>query len=182
VREILEIAGAIIVSIGGAGVLLVMLSSWLGKVWAERILAQDRERFRRESEAELAHIRAQIDLVQHRSRQEYLDKLAIYRSVVDMVASMVVSLDQISVGRGLTEEQRVDFQTKRLRAYGYAAMIAPQRVMDCFDALIEHLLYVFEGAEEYDFFRVRRLAVEMLNAIREDVAGDKSPIAYRGSR
>jgi hypothetical protein len=40
-REIFEIAGAILVSLGGAGVVLFGLSSWLGKIWAERIIKKD---------------------------------------------------------------------------------------------------------------------------------------------
>ena len=37
-----ELAGAILFSVGSAGAILFALSSWLGKVWASRILERER--------------------------------------------------------------------------------------------------------------------------------------------
>ena len=48
--NVLEIAGAIIVSIGSAGAILLALSSWLGKIWASKILAKDRAKYSAEME------------------------------------------------------------------------------------------------------------------------------------
>lgn len=36
--EILEITGAILASLGGAAVILYGLSSWIGKLWADRLI------------------------------------------------------------------------------------------------------------------------------------------------
>ena len=43
-------AAAVIVSLGGGGVIVFALSSWLGKVWANRIADAERARFARELE------------------------------------------------------------------------------------------------------------------------------------
>lgn len=40
--EIFKITGAILTSVGGAAVIIFALSSWLSKVWANRILEKDR--------------------------------------------------------------------------------------------------------------------------------------------
>jgi hypothetical protein len=48
--EIWQTAGAVVLSLGGGGVIVLALSSWLGKVWAERILAADRAKYAREIE------------------------------------------------------------------------------------------------------------------------------------
>jgi Glu-tRNA(Gln) amidotransferase subunit E-like FAD-binding protein len=42
IDEIFKISGAILGSVGGAAVIIVGLSSWLGKVWANRILEKDK--------------------------------------------------------------------------------------------------------------------------------------------
>ena len=42
VKEIFEIAAAIIASLGGAALLLGAFSSWLGSVWAKRMLQNER--------------------------------------------------------------------------------------------------------------------------------------------
>lgn len=49
-KEAWEIAGALVVSVGGSGAIVLGLSSWLGKVWASRILEEDRAKFANELE------------------------------------------------------------------------------------------------------------------------------------
>lgn len=49
--EIFKISGAIITSIGGASIIIFALSSWLGKIWASRILEKDRLQYASELES-----------------------------------------------------------------------------------------------------------------------------------
>jgi hypothetical protein len=42
VSDVFAIAGAAIASLGGAGLLVFAMSSWLGKVWATRIMERER--------------------------------------------------------------------------------------------------------------------------------------------
>ncbi len=48
--EIFKIAGAILTSVGGAAIIMMALSSWLGKVWASRILEKDKLKYTSELE------------------------------------------------------------------------------------------------------------------------------------
>ena len=41
----LEVASAVILSLGGGGVIVFGMSSWLGKVWAERILNAEKNKY-----------------------------------------------------------------------------------------------------------------------------------------
>jgi uncharacterized membrane protein len=41
-EDVLKISAAILASVGGAGIIVVGLSSFLGKVWANRIMESDR--------------------------------------------------------------------------------------------------------------------------------------------
>ena len=50
INDIFKISGAIIGSVGGAAVIIIGLSTWLGKVWANRILEQDKLRYSSELE------------------------------------------------------------------------------------------------------------------------------------
>lgn len=50
ISDIFAVSAAIIGSVGGAALIIVGLSSWLGKVWANRILEQDRFRYQSEIE------------------------------------------------------------------------------------------------------------------------------------
>lgn len=49
--EIIQVGLSILGSLGGAGLLLAVFSSWLGKVWASRILESDRSKYASELEA-----------------------------------------------------------------------------------------------------------------------------------
>jgi len=68
--SVIEIAAAILASLGGAGLIIVSCASWLGKVWANRILESDRrkyseelERVRSELEASRRMLQAELDQV-----------------------------------------------------------------------------------------------------------------------
>jgi hypothetical protein len=50
-EDVFKIITAVLTSIGGASILLFGLSSWLGKVWANRILEKDRLNYNRTFEA-----------------------------------------------------------------------------------------------------------------------------------
>src|SRR5271165_1181312 len=61
ISEILSVASAVLVSIGGAGAVLIMLSSWLGKVWASRILEREKTELSKSIEATRAELTASIE-------------------------------------------------------------------------------------------------------------------------
>jgi len=46
IEDILKITGAIIASLGGGALIVAAFSSWLGKVWANRILESDRAKYK----------------------------------------------------------------------------------------------------------------------------------------
>ncbi len=50
IEDILKIAGAIITSLGGGALIVAAFSTWLGKVWASRILESDRAKYKAEIE------------------------------------------------------------------------------------------------------------------------------------
>jgi len=67
-----------------------------------------------------------------------------------------------------------------MRAYGYLAMLAPQEVMNAYDDLFDHLLFVINGQEPYEWTKVRELSLAMLNEVRKEIGLGAAPIAYFG--
>jgi hypothetical protein len=49
--DVYEIAGAVMISLGGAAAILFAFSSWLGKVWAERILSKEKAKYAEDLES-----------------------------------------------------------------------------------------------------------------------------------
>lgn len=194
VSSVWQISLAVIASLGGGTVIVLACSAWLGKVWAERLMQankakheQDLQKLRSELERQagkdLAHLRADLDVASAKRVRDAHDKTLIYRLVVDIVADLLGDFDLAERQEGGLKDggERFDrFNRSRMRAYGYMAMLAPQNVMDAFDALIDHLLLIAHGQSNYEWHEVRALAIAMINEIRKDVGVDQSAIEYNG--
>jgi hypothetical protein len=61
ISEIFSVAGAALLSLGGAGAVLLALSSWLGKVWASRILEREKAELSKSIEATKAELTRTIE-------------------------------------------------------------------------------------------------------------------------
>lgn len=191
--DVINVVTAVILSIGGGGAIVFGLSAWLGKVWANRLMdaerakhSQELEKLRSElrynSEKNLADIKTELDIYKEKHLKGHSDKIAIYRLAVDIVSDLLGDLDLIAMQ--CTPEDALKrwdkFNRDRMRAYGYIAMLAPQSVMDAFDALFDLLIMVCHGNKKYDWPLVRNLALNLINEIRKDIAIDISPIEYKG--
>lgn len=189
-----QVALAVITSLGGGAAIVFLLSDWLGKVWANRIMAKEtaahnsaleklRNDLQKESARELEHIRHDLDIFKQKHLQGFSDKVATYRLVIENIAHILADLD-IHIHGGLPPEEqavRYDrFNRDRIKNYGYLALLAPQNVMDTNDALYDHLILVCQGKKSYEWVEVRKLAIKFLNEVRKDIGIDDSPIEYRG--
>ncbi|WP_125561524.1 hypothetical protein [Pseudoalteromonas rubra] len=192
--EYFKISTAIITSLGGGAVLILAFSNFLGKVWANRLMESDkakhsqeleevRSRFQRDSQQSLAVLQSQIDVFKETQLREHGDKVVIYRATIDLVAIMMAKLEMtVFVGRDLSAEDKGQFQVDRLKIYGYLAMMAPQEVMDENDRFTDRLIeIVFEG-DSAEWAELRTAALGLINAIRNDIGIDKTPITYNGRR
>lgn len=177
--DVFKLITASIASIGVAGGLIFALSSWLGKVWARRILDREKNELDRELEAK----KRELDIFKDTYLRTHNDKLVIYRAVIDSVAKLLAAFDAHQSGR-LQPPQAAEafdlFNQQRLQVYGYLGMLAPQPVMDAQDKLIDQLLKISGGSASYEWEEIRRLAIAFINEVRIDVGIDKAPISYNG--
>ncbi len=181
-----------ITSIGSAAAIIFGLSSWLGKVWANRLMesekaahARDLEKLRSElqhtNEVKLSQLKEELDTYKQKHLRGHGDKVRIYRLVVDVVINLLGDLDMAQQLAPIEAVERWDkFNRGRMQAYGYLAMLAPQSVMDTYDALFDHLILVTKGCLPYAWPKVRELVLRLLNEVRKDIGFDPSPIEYRG--
>jgi len=58
-NEIFQIISGVLISVGGAGAIIWKLSSYLGKIWAEKHL----ESIKKEYQKEIESYRAQLDML-----------------------------------------------------------------------------------------------------------------------
>lgn len=191
----LAISATILGSLGGGGAIVVGLSSWIGKVWAARLMDNERHKHERELEALRASLKAKNDeqltaissdyeIFKQTHLREHNDKLVIYRASIDSVASILAKIELLVIGErdDLSGEEKEAFENDRLRIYGYLAMLAPQNVMDANDAFVDLLLALIYDGEKTDWKTVRDSALRLTNAMRADIGLNKEPVTYKGDR
>lgn len=189
-EETFRLVGTSLFSIVSAGALIFGLASWLGKVWAERILRQEthelQQQLREKQHQYDLSIKAaekQLDLAKEAHSAARTDKVQIYREAIDLVAGLLARLDAHSMNRLPPDQaaQHYDiFNEQRMRLYGHMAMLAPQAVMDAQDKLMELLLNISHGRQPYEWDLVRERALALINEVRKDIGIDQSPIHYNG--
>ena len=83
-NEIFKIISGVIISVGGAGAIIWKLSSYLGKIWAERHL----ESIKKEYQKEIESYKAQLDMLKETSLrysgQQFELYTKLWRSLYDL--------------------------------------------------------------------------------------------------
>ena len=194
-NEYLKVVATVIGSLGGGSVIIFGLANYLGKVWAVRLMNKEmaqhslaleklRNKLQLDSQQYLAKLNSDIDFYKQTQLKEHSDKLLIYRATIDLVAVMLAKVDMIVLQRKqkLNPEEEEQFDTERLKIYGYLAMIAPQDVLDANDELIDQLLEVVFDGDTVGWEIIRAKALNLINAMRQDIGIDKSTVTYNGQR
>jgi hypothetical protein len=164
---------------GAYTVIVIGLSSWLGKVWAERI----REKERAKNTVALEAFKHELDILKAQNLRGFNDKIEVYRLVVNIISEAIGD-----VVKHLFQKQPVPseivfaFDKARMKVYGYLAMQAPQAVIDKYDALTDLIFSMIENPTKYCWADIRERCLAMINECRKDVGFDESPITYNGTR
>jgi hypothetical protein len=106
--ELAEIVASVLVALGGGGAIIAGLSSWLGRVWAERLMRRETAHYQRE----LEDFKAQLSRDSESHAQTVREKLSLYKEAIPPVVDLVprYQLDPVTVTPALMAE----FEKKRL--------------------------------------------------------------------
>lgn len=180
--------------LGGAAAIVGAFSAWIGKLWADRILQRERsdhERrlkelessLRHQVDAQLAQVNFELSTLKEKTLKAHADKLACYGFAIDGASKLLSDISALNAGLPSARpfaQAFAEFDAARIRAYGHMAMVAPQAVMDAFDAMVEHFIHLESGQQKPDWVAARNLALAWINAARQDIGIDPTPISYRG--
>lgn len=61
IEDVLKVVGGILVSLGGGGAIVLAMSGWLGKVWADRLMEKEKAKFSRDLEAFKHDLEARVE-------------------------------------------------------------------------------------------------------------------------
>lgn len=83
--DVLKIVSGVIAALGGGGFIVAGLSSWLGKVWANRLMAEEKAKY----EKELERLAKQLERKNYVSKVRFDAEFAIYRELSFAADNMV---------------------------------------------------------------------------------------------
>jgi hypothetical protein len=182
-----------IASVGGAGVIIVGVSTWVGKIWAEKLMNADKAKHEQElarlrsgleksNQIEIEGIRVELSLLKDHRLRDLSDKVVIYRHFIDLISEYLADFEkERHKAAHLTADQLATFNARRLRLYGYISLTSPQAVIDAQDQLVDYLLNVANGNQKYDWKIVRDLSIAVINECRKDIGLNPAPIQYNGT-
>jgi hypothetical protein len=110
--EVFQISASIIVALGGGGAIVAGLSSWLGKLWAEKLLERTRDTNQRSLEAHKRELELSFNARNRVSEAEF----EIYRDLWKQVSELTSM--GIGIRNGLQRSSLSDDeQTERYKAF-----------------------------------------------------------------
>lgn len=172
--EAFEIAQAVILALGGGGLIIFGLSTFLGKVWAQRILQSEKTKH----DKEISDYKAQLEVLAEKRSLNYQQKLDLYKVVSNPLVELVALLNK---KEGLTEEHVHGFDRQRLHISAQLALFAPQNVFDAFNSMVD---YIYDSLEQgnFDFSIFRVKSLKYMSEMRKDIGIYQDEVTYSGHR
>lgn len=178
--EILATAAAVIASLGGGGLLVFALSSWLGKVWANRMMISEQRKHDEALEELRNSLRRRTDAGLEELRHKHsadIDLLVRKRQVYERLAgSMRVFFDR---GVPASNAEREQF----LQAYDAGFLWADDAVLEVVGAFLDQNVAAGGGPTDPDHSReLQTLYGETMTRMRRDAGfpvSDQARARYR---
>lgn len=127
-KLIFDVAGAIIVSVGGSGLIIVGLSSWLGKIWANRILLNEKSKHDNELEKYKSQLVTEIEKIKMINNnatyvsQKHFEKeqeilMLIWERAIQVIWSTASLYPNYIENVPIDEKEREEFELNKYRKF-----------------------------------------------------------------
>lgn len=154
IKQVFEIAGAIIASVGGAAGIIVALSTWLGKVWANRILEKDKLKYNSELEKLKNKIQSESQK-QHLMFSLYFEgQFKLYNNLWISLSELKNSVDELWAEANIKNLNSLVTSLKKAKKQiqNSALLIEPQHYYEIMNIIADLERYRY-GKEQLIFVR-----------------------------
>ena len=110
--EVLKIVAGVIAALGGGGAIIAGLSSWLGKVWADRLMAKETAKFRED----LERLTKQLERKNYVSKVRFDAEFAIYRELSVITDDMVRAICLLYASGEMKVKNEADIEERCKKA------------------------------------------------------------------
>ena len=183
--DLTKIVVSILAALGGGAAIIAGFSSWLGKIWAARLMEKEKARHQKDLEEfkteamrylekekaqyqeKLEALRGKLSRENDLTGQTLREKISLYKTVIPPIVDLVLQ-DKIAPA-DVTPELMKEFEKKRLETTALLGMFAPVPVFEAYNVMIDYMFDCFEGKRVFAFPEFRSRAFAMLSQIRRDV-------------
>lgn len=163
--DVWSLSGAILVSLGGGGAIVLLLSSWLGRVWASRLAEAEKARFAKDVEGYKSELQ--------QLAEERKDGLVRKR---DVYGKLIASMRVFQAGsRPANEVERREF----LLAFDQASIWASEPVAQALGSFVDAVVHNAQRAGTVSNDELTRRYAECVNAMRRDSGFPETTFVYR---
>ena len=89
--KVLKIVAGVIAALGGGGAIVAGLSSWIGKVWADRLMVEEKAKY----EKELERMTKQLERKNYVSKVRFDAEFAMYQELSKVFFDVVVAQNDL---------------------------------------------------------------------------------------
>lgn len=100
--DIFALFGKIVASVGGAGLIIIGLSSWIGKIWADKLMETQRkqnekeiEKFKSELHKELELLKAKNEKMNYITKTQFDAEFKMYQELSEACIESFISVNNI---------------------------------------------------------------------------------------
>jgi len=148
--DVIKIVAGVIAALGGGGAIVAGLSSWLGKVWADRLMAEETAKFREN----LERLTKQLERKNYVSKVRFDAEFAMYRELIDKSIKMIeATLDLHPDGVVYTSQvQKVQEEIQKSNIERFH--IAAEAYNAAYKVILQNAAFIsLEMYEEFDSLR-----------------------------
>lgn len=178
--DIFALFGKIVASVGGAGLIIIGLSSWIGKIWADKLMETQRkqnqkeiEKFKSELHKELELLKAKNEKMNYITKTQFDTEFKMYQELSE--ACFLMFLDNsLLFPRGIDYLPREEEERKKVFEERYKAardsLILYQNMLYKYAPFISVRLYkFFEQLRELAHRQVQWYPDFVLGRLESDV-------------
>ena len=147
--EIFKVALAIITSLGGGAALVAVLSGWLGKLWADRLMLAEKGKI----DITLERLRSDLSTQKEKELSELKSNLEIYkeRLMLDEKAQIESALDQFRLDISRQNERELSELKSELEIYKEVTLKGFNDKIVIYRLVVD---IISELLAELDFFKI----------------------------
>lgn len=176
--DVFELIGKVVAAVGGAGVIIIGISSWISKLWAKWFMEKEKQKFSKDIEIYKHELQKEIEITRNLNEQmAYRNKVIFdseYKYYEEIAPKLIAAGSSIQEYLATQDEFRNDKSNKDLanKMIKEKYDVAHKRTFEFYDCICKYSFFVDKAAYE-EMVNYFGLCLKKLQAVSPCNSGDK---------